>query len=84
MCLCIGVLCVYVCVIARHVAPRIEVRARLGQIDNPFNPKNITSPMEMNSKVLEVSSSNIAIVRKGEERKIMVSYSLARRGTNDF
>lgn len=34
--------------IAWHVAPCIEVRARLGQIDNPFNPKNIAAPLEKN------------------------------------
>lgn len=38
----------YMDVIARHVAPRIEVGALRGarsRIDNPFNPKNIAPQM---------------------------------------
>lgn len=35
---------VFLCIIARHVAPRIEIRARLGQIDNPFNPQKYPRP----------------------------------------
>lgn len=40
-------------------------RERLGQIDNPFKPKNIVPSMEMNSKV---SFPSIAIAQKRKEK----------------
>lgn len=78
ICICVRVyMCTYVPrarAIARRVAPCIEVRARPGRIDNPFNPKKYSGFVRKN---ITIAGNQFA--KREREGREEVSYARSHR-----